>query len=56
MAACRSYQRALELDHKNAQAQQEFKNANTVMEYEKTAETDFEERDFGRLFSAWIMP
>nr|KAF6455692.1 DnaJ heat shock protein family (Hsp40) member C7 [Rousettus aegyptiacus] len=46
MAACRSFQRALELDHKNAQAQQEFKNANAVIEYEKIAETDFEKRDF----------
>ena len=32
MAACRSFQRALELDHKNAQAQQELKNANAVMD------------------------
>ncbi|KAB0383585.1 hypothetical protein FD755_005502 [Muntiacus reevesi] len=49
MAACRSFQRALELDHKNAQAQQEFKNANAVIEYEKTAETDFEKRDFRKV-------
>ncbi|XP_037587608.1 dnaJ homolog subfamily C member 7 [Cebus imitator] len=49
MAACRSFQRALELDHKNAQAQQEFKNANAVMEYEKIAETDFEKRDFRKV-------
>ncbi|KAH0516036.1 DnaJ-like protein subfamily C member 7 [Microtus ochrogaster] len=49
MAACRSSQRALELDHKNAQAQQEFKNANAVMEYEKIAETDFEKRDFWKV-------
>ncbi|KAL0623822.1 LOW QUALITY PROTEIN: DnaJ-like protein subfamily C member 7 [Plecturocebus cupreus] len=32
MAACCSIQRALELDHKHAQAQQELKNANAVME------------------------
>uniref|UniRef100_A0ABI8A461 J domain-containing protein n=1 Tax=Felis catus TaxID=9685 RepID=A0ABI8A461_FELCA len=49
MAACRSFQRALELDHKNAQAQQEFKNANAVIEYEKIAETDFEKRDFRKV-------
>ena len=49
MAACRSFQRALELDHKNAQAQQEFKNANAVMEYEKIAEVDFEKRDFRKV-------
>ncbi|CAD7687828.1 unnamed protein product [Nyctereutes procyonoides] len=48
MAACHSFQRALELDHKNAQAQQ-FKNANTVIEYEKIAETDFEKRDFRKV-------
>uniref|UniRef100_A0A8W4F8Y5 DnaJ heat shock protein family (Hsp40) member C7 n=1 Tax=Sus scrofa TaxID=9823 RepID=A0A8W4F8Y5_PIG len=48
MAACRSFQR-LELDHKNAQAQQEFKNANAVIEYEKIAETDFEKRDFRKV-------
>uniref|UniRef100_A0A8I3NH77 DnaJ homolog subfamily C member 7 n=2 Tax=Canis lupus familiaris TaxID=9615 RepID=A0A8I3NH77_CANLF len=49
MAACRSFQRALELDHKNAQAHQEFKNANAVIEYEKIAETDFEKRDFRKV-------
>lgn len=49
MAACRSFQRALELDHRNTQAQQEFKNANAVMEYEKIAETDFEKRDFRKV-------
>ncbi|XP_065388468.1 dnaJ homolog subfamily C member 7 isoform X9 [Macaca fascicularis] len=53
MAACRSFQRALELDHKNAQAQQEFKNANAVMEYEKIAETDFEKRDFRKAGAQW---
>ncbi|KAM9192522.1 LOW QUALITY PROTEIN: dnaJ homolog subfamily C member 7-like [Dugong dugon] len=46
MAAFRSSQRDLELDHKNTQAQQEFRNANAVIEYEKIAETDFEKRDF----------
>uniref|UniRef100_A0A8C0CR34 DnaJ homolog subfamily C member 7 n=1 Tax=Balaenoptera musculus TaxID=9771 RepID=A0A8C0CR34_BALMU len=49
MAACRSFQRALEMGHKNAQAQQEFKNANAVIEYEKIAETDFENRDFQKV-------
>ncbi|KAB0390577.1 hypothetical protein E2I00_012244 [Balaenoptera physalus] len=49
MAACCSFQRALELGHKNAQAQQEFKNANAVIEYEKIAETDFEKRDFWKV-------
>ena len=49
MAACRSFQRALELGHKNAQAQQELKNDNAVIEYEKIAETDFEKRDFWKV-------
>uniref|UniRef100_H0W0L8 DnaJ homolog subfamily C member 7 n=3 Tax=Cavia porcellus TaxID=10141 RepID=H0W0L8_CAVPO len=49
MAACRSFQRALELDHKNSQAQQEFKNASAVMEYEKIADSDFEKRDFRKV-------
>ncbi|KAM7332753.1 hypothetical protein ACRRTK_009461 [Alexandromys fortis] len=48
MVACRSFQRALELDHKNAQAQ-EFKNANAVVEYEKIAEMDFEKQDFRKV-------
>ncbi|KFW85488.1 DnaJ subfamily C member 7, partial [Phalacrocorax carbo] len=41
--------RLLELDHKNTQAQQELKNASTVLEYEKIAEVDFEKRDFRKV-------
>ncbi|XP_061447030.1 dnaJ homolog subfamily C member 7 isoform X2 [Rhineura floridana] len=49
MAASRCFQRVLELDHKNTQAQQELNNARTVLEYEKIAETDFEKRDFRKV-------
>ncbi|NXS13165.1 DNJC7 protein, partial [Neodrepanis coruscans] len=49
MAASRCFQRVLELDHKNTQAQQELKNATTVLEYEKIAEVDFEKRDFRKV-------
>ncbi|XP_060138063.1 dnaJ homolog subfamily C member 7 [Zootoca vivipara] len=49
MAASRCFQRVLELDHKNAQAQQELNNARTVLEYEKIAEIDFEKRDFRKV-------
>uniref|UniRef100_A0A8V5GY79 DnaJ homolog subfamily C member 7 n=1 Tax=Melopsittacus undulatus TaxID=13146 RepID=A0A8V5GY79_MELUD len=49
MAASRCFQRVLELDHKNSQAQQELKNATTVLEYEKIAEVDFEKRDFRKV-------
>ncbi|XP_015273616.1 PREDICTED: dnaJ homolog subfamily C member 7 [Gekko japonicus] len=49
MAASRCFQRALELDHKNAQALQELNNARTVLEYEKIAEADFEKRDFRKV-------
>ncbi|KFV60716.1 DnaJ subfamily C member 7, partial [Gavia stellata] len=45
----RCFQRVLELDHKNTQAQQELKNASTVLEYEKIAEVDFEKRDFRKV-------
>ncbi|XP_036612997.1 dnaJ homolog subfamily C member 7 [Trichosurus vulpecula] len=49
MAACRCFQKALELDHRNTQAQQEFKNATAVLEYEKIAEMDFEKRDYRKV-------
>ncbi|XP_015687705.1 dnaJ homolog subfamily C member 7 isoform X1 [Protobothrops mucrosquamatus] len=49
MAASRCFQRVLELDHKNAQAEQELKSAKTVLEYEKIAEVDFEKRDFRKV-------
>uniref|UniRef100_A0A4X2LXA5 DnaJ homolog subfamily C member 7 n=1 Tax=Vombatus ursinus TaxID=29139 RepID=A0A4X2LXA5_VOMUR len=49
MAACRCFQKALELDHRNTQAQQEFKNATAVEEYEKIAEMDFEKRDYRKV-------
>lgn len=40
MAACHSFQRALELDHKNVQAQQD------IHEHEKRTEADFVKQDF----------
>ncbi|KAM3820826.1 dnaJ homolog subfamily C member 7 isoform 3-T3 [Vipera latastei] len=49
MAASRCFQRVLELDHKNAQAEQELKSAKAVLEYEKIAEVDFEKRDFRKV-------
>ncbi|XP_048870801.1 dnaJ homolog subfamily C member 7-like [Brienomyrus brachyistius] len=49
MAARRCFQKVLELEPDNRQAQQEHKNANTVLEYEKMAECDFEKRDFRKV-------
>ncbi|KAF7239173.1 hypothetical protein EYD10_14163 [Varanus komodoensis] len=54
MAASRCFQRVLELDHKNTQAQKEalkemLNNARIVLEYEKVAEVDFEKRDFRKV-------
>lgn len=43
MAACHSFQRALELDHKNVQAQQD------IHEHEKRTETDFVKQDFRKV-------
>ncbi|XP_074915870.1 dnaJ homolog subfamily C member 7 isoform X2 [Chelonoidis abingdonii] len=49
MAASRCFQRVLELDRTNPQAQQELKNASAVLEYERIAEIDFEKRDFRKV-------
>lgn len=49
-AACRCW-RALELDYEHAQAQWKRSSANTVTEREKTAGTDFENRDFWKFVS-----
>ncbi|CAB1341665.1 unnamed protein product [Coregonus sp. 'balchen'] len=46
MAASRCFHRVLELEPDNSQAQQEVKNADSVLEYEKMAEIGFEKRDF----------
>uniref|UniRef100_A0A667YEL7 DnaJ homolog subfamily C member 7 n=1 Tax=Myripristis murdjan TaxID=586833 RepID=A0A667YEL7_9TELE len=46
MAASRCFQRVLELEPDNSQAQQEVKNAESILEYEKMAEIGFEKRDF----------
>uniref|UniRef100_A0AAX7U843 J domain-containing protein n=1 Tax=Astatotilapia calliptera TaxID=8154 RepID=A0AAX7U843_ASTCA len=46
MAASRCFQRVLELESDNSQAQQEVKNAESILEYERMAEIGFEKRDF----------
>uniref|UniRef100_A0A673ZCQ3 DnaJ homolog subfamily C member 7 n=2 Tax=Salmo trutta TaxID=8032 RepID=A0A673ZCQ3_SALTR len=46
MAASRCFHRVLELEPDNSQAQQEVKNADSVLEYEKMAELGFEKHDF----------
>ncbi|XP_038838239.1 dnaJ homolog subfamily C member 7-like isoform X2 [Salvelinus namaycush] len=46
MAASRCFHRVLELEPDNSQAQQEVKNADSVLEYEKMAEIGFEKHDF----------
>uniref|UniRef100_A0A668RGA5 DnaJ homolog subfamily C member 7 n=1 Tax=Oreochromis aureus TaxID=47969 RepID=A0A668RGA5_OREAU len=46
MAASRCFQRVLELESDNSQAQQELKNAESILEYERMAEIGFEKRDF----------
>uniref|UniRef100_A0AAY5K6J7 DnaJ homolog subfamily C member 7 n=1 Tax=Esox lucius TaxID=8010 RepID=A0AAY5K6J7_ESOLU len=46
MAARRCFRKVLELEPDNSQAQQEVKNADSVLEYEKMAEIGFEKRDF----------
>ncbi|TKS92218.1 DnaJ -like protein subfamily C member 7 [Collichthys lucidus] len=46
MAASRCFQKVLELEPDNSQAQQELKNAGSILEYEKMAEIGFEKRDF----------
>ncbi|CAG02333.1 unnamed protein product, partial [Tetraodon nigroviridis] len=46
MAASRCFQRVLELEPDNSQAQQELKNSESILEYERMAELGFEKRDF----------
>ncbi|TNN85992.1 DnaJ subfamily C member 7 [Liparis tanakae] len=46
MASSRCFQRVLELEPDNSPAQQELKNAESILEYEKMAEIGFEKRDF----------
>uniref|UniRef100_A0AAR2KPR4 DnaJ homolog subfamily C member 7 n=1 Tax=Pygocentrus nattereri TaxID=42514 RepID=A0AAR2KPR4_PYGNA len=46
MAASRCFQKVLELEPDNSQAQQELKNAESILEYERMAEIGFEKRDF----------
>uniref|UniRef100_A0A673BM62 DnaJ homolog subfamily C member 7 n=1 Tax=Sphaeramia orbicularis TaxID=375764 RepID=A0A673BM62_9TELE len=46
MAASRCFQRVLEMESDNSQAQQELKNAESILEYERMAEIGFEKRDF----------
>ncbi|XP_069490591.1 dnaJ homolog subfamily C member 7 isoform X2 [Ambystoma mexicanum] len=49
MAACRCFQKVIELEPKNTQVLQELKNANAVLEYERIGEADFEKRDFRKV-------
>uniref|UniRef100_A0A3B1K6Q8 DnaJ homolog subfamily C member 7 n=1 Tax=Astyanax mexicanus TaxID=7994 RepID=A0A3B1K6Q8_ASTMX len=46
MAASRCFQKVLELEPDNSQAQQELKNAESILEYERMAEIGFDKRDF----------
>uniref|UniRef100_A0A8C1VPV1 DnaJ homolog subfamily C member 7 n=1 Tax=Cyprinus carpio TaxID=7962 RepID=A0A8C1VPV1_CYPCA len=46
MAASRCFQKVLELEPDNSQAQQELKNAESILEFERLAEISFEKRDF----------
>ncbi|KAF6724967.1 DnaJ-like protein subfamily C member 7 [Oryzias melastigma] len=49
MAAARCFQRVLELEPSNKEAQQEKKNATTLLEYERMADFSFEKRDFRKV-------
>ncbi|XP_016109752.1 dnaJ homolog subfamily C member 7-like [Sinocyclocheilus grahami] len=46
MAASRCFQKVLELEPDNSQVQQELKNAESILEFERLAEISFEKRDF----------
>ncbi|XP_019751464.1 dnaJ homolog subfamily C member 7 [Hippocampus comes] len=46
MAASRCFQKVLELEPDNSQAQQELKSAESILEYERMAEIGFEKRDY----------
>lgn len=49
MAACRCFQKVIEFEPSNTQAQQELGCAKSVLEYERMAESDFEKRDFRKV-------
>ncbi|KAK5906012.1 hypothetical protein CgunFtcFv8_001915 [Champsocephalus gunnari] len=49
MAANRCFQKVLELEPSNREAQQENKTASTLLEYERMAEFGFEKRDFRKV-------
>ncbi|XP_030195870.1 dnaJ homolog subfamily C member 7 [Gadus morhua] len=49
MAASRCFQKVLELEPGNMQAQQEHKNASSILEFERVAESGFEKRDFRKV-------
>ncbi|KAJ7984495.1 hypothetical protein DPEC_G00355410 [Dallia pectoralis] len=49
MAASRCFQKVLELEPSNSQAQQEHKNAASVLEFERMAEFGFDKRDFRKV-------
>lgn len=49
MAASRCFQKVLELEPSNSQAQQEHKNAAALLEYERMGEFGFEKRDFRKV-------
>uniref|UniRef100_A0A673AJT4 DnaJ homolog subfamily C member 7 n=1 Tax=Sphaeramia orbicularis TaxID=375764 RepID=A0A673AJT4_9TELE len=49
MAASRCFQKVLELEPSNREAQQENKNATTLLEFERMADFGFEKRDFRKV-------
>ncbi|TKS89665.1 DnaJ -like protein subfamily C member 7 [Collichthys lucidus] len=49
MAASRCFQKVLELEPSNREAQQENKTAETLLEFERMAEFGFEKRDFRKV-------
>ncbi|XP_077595627.1 dnaJ homolog subfamily C member 7-like [Stigmatopora nigra] len=49
MAAVRCFQKVLDLEPSNREAQQENKNAETLLEFERLAEFGFEKRDFRKV-------
>uniref|UniRef100_A0A3P8XHE7 J domain-containing protein n=1 Tax=Esox lucius TaxID=8010 RepID=A0A3P8XHE7_ESOLU len=49
MAASRCFQKVLQLEPSNSQAQQEHKNAAAVLEFERMAEFGFDKRDFRKV-------
>ncbi|XP_054624900.1 dnaJ homolog subfamily C member 7-like isoform X1 [Dunckerocampus dactyliophorus] len=49
MAASRCFQKVLEMEPSNREAQQENKNAETLLEFERLADFGFEKRDFRKV-------